>query len=312
MSLGHILYGTAYLDSGNLRFSARIAGERGQRVTIEITEGSPFSVTLNTSLSNDLLPIGVGSAIIVRPAAMTEAALIKALRADCEFNTILRVAIRENQSSQPIADGTAEAALIASTALGSPLGGLIQYLNSRIRVLGWSERELVAKDKAVGLLFPFEARPLRKGRLPGDVDLWIGKFQVGLAFQTKHTGEEANRRAFAEQNCLIDLFREHLYYATKSFTHPLLSGELHGDEETMEVFGFSNTLKDEAANTTLENARLRVVGSYAFVFEQPSSEICDLTSHDLDHFQIGLWVDPDTPGSGGLEELDQTLEVPAQ
>jgi hypothetical protein len=303
----HLLYGTSSVIHGNLKFDARIAGTFGQKVSIEINEGPSFSAVIENSLNNENLGVGAGQIALTVPASMTEADLIYELRGLHDFNILARVDFLMDQDKKPVSDGSMTVVPeLPSTLLDPPAGGLQQHLESRIRILGWSERDLEAKDKPIGLLFPFESEPVRKRPDSSPKEDWYGRFQVGVAFL--HKGED--KRVFSEQNCKLDLVREHIYFALKSFDHPALCGAIGGENDKPEVFGYSNKLKDEAANKVFESAQLRVVGTYQMTFAQPLEPAG--VPFRFKGAGIGLWVEPltDHLGLGGGEIKDSVIIYP--
>jgi hypothetical protein len=283
--LAHILYGTAALNYGGLRITARAAGARGARVTLTVTLGSPLTVTVN------LLGLGYGEIVVRAPADTTEAALLVALKAAAGFKALARV-------DQAGGDGTAAiAGALSKTACLLADDGLQQFLGHRIGIEGWDDRDLKASGKAVGLLWPAEGKVERSTPDLESFDVYSGTIKIVVAFQ--------HDTAFQEQNATLDMYRRALIIAVKLFDH----GDLiwFGSAE----WGNTNQNKDETTGTTLDHARLNVIGSFPIRWQEPAADPEDELDAVLQYAQIGLFREPltDPLGPGGGEVLDTILRI---
>jgi hypothetical protein len=291
--LAHLLLGTSTLTHGGLKFSARCASTRGQAVSVQINSGPALAVTVTQK------GLGAGSIIATVAAGAKEKQLIKALRADRKFNNICRV-------EQESGDGNAVVGVLAKTQLGAPEGGLLQWLDSQLALLGWGvwdDRDVTAIDKPSGYIFAFDTLPQTESYNRNECDRWKATFKVALAIQL-------NNDRFHEQNALLDLAREHIYYAVKTFEHPALIDQADDASDPAEVYGFKNELKPEAGDTTDDKAHLRVVGTFTILYEQAPYELTDLTSHDLKGYKVGIFRNPiDEPPGSENAELDAVINL---
>lgn len=283
--LSHILYGTATLAYGGLTLTARGPGLRGSQVTLEVRSGTPLAVTVVQ------LGIGTGSITVTAPAGTTEAALATALKAAPNFKALARV-------EQTTGLGTATISIPFAKTPFVLANGLQQWLEQRIGIQGWDDRDMLATGRPVGLIMPLSGKQDRVHYEFDGVDYLTGMVLVGIALQMD--------RPFHEGNAALDMYRRALYVAVKTFSHPDLMTT--GDVE----WTISNILKDEAAGTVLEEARLKTQLLMPWQWQEASfdaeDEVGDGVIHEL---SIGLWREPldDPLGPGGLEDLDTRLNI---
>jgi hypothetical protein len=306
--LTHLLYGSSSLTVGNLKFDARLAGDVS--VTLAITIGADLAVTVEET------GLGSGSIVATVLPDTTELQLVRALRSakalGANFNALARVALVTDASGEPIASGLDPVTPIAETPFPAANNGLLHWLEGYLGINGWGDRELIAKDNPVGLLWPAEARVVRRSPSRDGCDIWRGLFQAGVALQTVDEGDDTDAleraREFARQNALAGLYAETVYYACKVFKHPDQVGAIGDAGE--EVFGFQNSMKDETSNRPFTAARVRTVGTFEVFFKQAAFDAAGLTDYPLNEIRIGLFRNPlaEAPGGPGAV-LDQLISI---
>lgn len=244
--------------------------------------------------------LGSGAIHIEIPAGTKERALLQKLNFSNAARRICRMTQVEESNDQAIV------ALLEETEFGESADGLVQWLEPRIGILGWGDRDLAAEDKNVGILWCGETEIVQTNVDPGGNDKWKALVVAGIAFQTNTASENETdiERAheFIRQNALLDLFRMHLFAVTRVFAHKWMEGGLHDA-----MFGFANSMKDETLNTILPNARVRVVGNYTVRYEQPSFPFDALPSYPPSGLRIGLWRNPVTDVAGSPDSVRDSI-----
>lgn len=294
VTLGHILYGTAAYQHGNVRLIARASGEQGLGAVYSFTVGgaSPVVVVALTSA-------GAGSVQVTAPSSTTERQLVQALRAAPGFFQLFSL------------DLTGDGSPLVSTVTQLPvIDGFLQHLQTRLPLPGpdagvglpWADRDTIATGSPVGLLWPSTGKFIRFNPEYDGTNEYEGVvvLAIGLALRVN---------SFHRQNSIIEYYRRKLAMAATIFKHDGLMGL--GPIE----WGFTNTEKDEVAGDTtgtpLDHARCRVVFSCTIKWSEPSRDEEDLIYAALQPPHIGLWREPltDPLGPGGGEDLDTILTV---
>ncbi|MGH9762155.1 MAG: hypothetical protein ACREDR_16745, partial [Blastocatellia bacterium] len=191
--LGHILYGSASLQHGNLLFTAAGPFNLGGAVTLTINPTSLSGSTITTAIANAHPQEDSADVTITCPIDCSEGALWQSLRFSPQFNQYLIC-------SGTGGDGTPVIQNLAKTQLGNPTGGLLQALESRIGIQDWTSKQLEATGSPVALLWIAEAAPVRQNPDIDGLDFWKGVGQAGIAFQSATLD-------FTQQQCVLDIFR---------------------------------------------------------------------------------------------------------
>lgn len=273
MILTHILLGTPTLEHGNLRFTTRAAGSRGERTSIEIIEGGAFDVSIQ------IKGLGEGAILITIPVGMSEADLILALNTSDDFKKLAQAAQSIGNGDDPVQ------ALLPSTF--AAVGGLKQRLTERLLIQKWDDVDQLSTGAPVGLIHPHRARCERIG---DDEEYWNGTVQVSVMLQLDQN--------FESSNATLDLFRRALHRAIRLFRHDALSGFGPFD------YSYSNSNKDEVSGTKLDGHRLRVDGVFGAKWVETAE---DNVLYPFDHIQMGLFREPlDDELGGPGEEIKDT------
>jgi hypothetical protein len=219
----NILLGTPALIYGNLLLKTRAAGKRGEACKFAVVVGTPLAVTVVAGDSS--YGLGKGNITVTAPAGTTEAEMIVALNGSVPFRKLASV-------EQASGNGSAVIQALAQTNFPEASDGLITKLQSKVNILGWDDRDVVATGAPVGLLIPMESALERESRDYDGFDYYNGMVLVAVAFQ--HDTD------FHEQNAILDLFRRAAFQAVKFFDHEDLF-----DKQIKS--GYGNTLKDEVS-----------------------------------------------------------------
>jgi hypothetical protein len=284
MALAHILFGTAVKQHGNLLFTAKAAGKRGEQLLISIAEGSPLAVTVDFKGAGTEAA-AVGTIAITAPAGTTEQQLLTALTASANFRALARVELTGG-------DGTAVVAPLAQSPLVAS-GGLRQHLQAKTGIGWWEDRDQKSTGKVNGFI---SIDTVKSDRIeppdPETDDVFTGVVNFGVYFQGL---------GFEAQYATLDQMRRALYLAVKSFSHEELADK--GPYE----FSYSNALTQESTGTKRDEADLGVILKLPVRFTEPSTE----EAFTIQSINPGLWLEPltDPLGPGGGEVLDTTLTI---
>ncbi|HEX8185439.1 MAG TPA: hypothetical protein VF747_11825, partial [Blastocatellia bacterium] len=264
--LSHILYGTSSLAFGGILLKARVAGPRGQQVSLEVAQGDQLDVSVTIESA------GVGDISVTTPGGTTEQQLVNALQDSANFRKLA-------SAEQFSGDGSDEAGTLPKTQFVAPTGGLKQWLESRLLIIGWDDRDQIATSSPRGLLWVGEAKAQLEAFDESGFDLWTGSLQATIAFQ--------HNTPFEVQNALLDLYRRALYSTLKTFNH----------EDLVDVgpmtFGFGNSLKPEAADKTKEQAHLRLIAQSPIEWRERPFDFEDENNAPFDQALIGLFREPE-------------------
>lgn len=281
--LSQILYGTASLTHGGLKFIARAAGKRGEQVSLTISAAAHLLVTVSNKRE------GAGDIAVSAPAGTTDQELINALGGSLDFKRLASVEQIGGDGSDLVTP-LAKANFVAA-------GGLQQHLQSRLGIANWESRTLIATGAAVGDIWTSEAT-LERSHPYDDNDYWSGKLHVGVAC-TLNQGYEV-------QNEELDWYRRRLVYAMKVFDHDDLR------EIGPVTCGYTNMGKDEAAGTALQGGRLGLVAHCVIHWQEPSLDSEDLAEVPLDQINVGLFREPEETSvqiTDDGEVKDQDLSI---
>lgn len=286
--LTNILLGTPALTYGNLTLKTRAAGKRGESCTFAVVVSTPLALAVFAN--NDTHGLGKADLLVAAPLGTTEAQLIALLNSSIAFRRVATV-------EQGEGDGSEEIAPLAQVNFPAATDGLITRLQSRVNIIGWDDRDVIATGKPVGLLMPMESELDRESRETEGFDHYKGAFLLAVAFQ-HNTG-------FHEQNATLELFRRAIFQALKFFDHEDLF-------DTRVKAGYGNTLKDEVTGTEFKDARLRVAAEVKAQWQEPAYDAEDLITAAFDRAEVGLWrepIDTDVATEGDGEALDQVLTI---
>ncbi len=292
--LSHILYGQSQLAHGGLIFKARAAGFRGQQVSLAVESGDALVVAVTFTAPNvfKALATGIGDIVVTVADDTTEADLVAALKAEPSFKVLATVEQAQD------ADGTDQVAPLAKTQFTAPAGGLQQHVEALTGIAVWESRTLRTTGAPIGDIWPSEATASRS-EVAGDVDHWEGTLLVGIALE--------HDQRYQVQNALLDAYRRALYVALKTFDHDDLEDLTNND------FGYTNTMKDEAAGTEDDRGALNVVARCKIKWQEPAFD--EDEGVPLASMNIGLWREPqegDVAVVGDGEIFDQRLHVTPQ
>jgi hypothetical protein len=290
--LSHILYGQSRLAHGGLLFKARAAGFRGQMASLTIQSGVALNIACAFMAGNVFTAMATGAGDIVVTVAnnTTEAQLMNALNRDATFRILAAV---ERASG----NGSAVVAPLARTQFDVPTDGLQQHLAARIGIENWESRTLQTSGGPIGDIWPGGVTLIRSN--VGDMaEYYKGKIYVGVGFQQ-------NDR-YQIQNALLDAYRRALVKALLEFDHD----DLNDASEV--ACGYTNRMKDEAAGTRSDKARLALVARVAMRWQESAADEDGIAGGLFTEANFGLWREPlvgDVSVVDDGEALDQQLTI---